>query len=113
MILDITDLSVFTELNEIPLEVNPNYSFNVFMGDKDFTITMRTYTTDATRLTVEVDGERIIDNAPICFYQKNLNYFSNFKDGAFFFLRNNSLSNTEPNFNNFLENDLRLFYGSF
>ena len=54
----------------------------------------------------------IVEYAPINIYQQNLNYYSSFGEGAFFFLRNENLKD-EPTFLNFESNDLRLFYGSF
>ena len=112
MILEINDFDIFTNLYEIPLEVNPNYYFDVFIDDTDFKITIRTFMNNETRISIEVDNVLIVDNAPICFYQKNLNFYSDFKKGAFFFARNQTKTN-EPNFNDFESNNLRLYYGSF
>lgn len=113
MILEINDKLTFSSLYKIPLIVNPNYEFSSFIEDQDFKITIRTYTTGATRLSVELDGVRIIDNAPICIYAKNLNCYSDFTKGCFFFIRNNSKIHTVPTFENFVDNDLELYYGNF
>lgn len=113
MVLDINGSTPFTTAYKVPLVVSPNYEFSCFMEDQDFKITIRTYTTGATRLSVELDGVKIIDNVPICFYKKNLNYYSSFTKGCFFFVRNESKKYTVPTFENFVDNDLELYYGNF
>lgn len=104
------DINNLKSLIEIPLDAEPNYSFDIFLADKSYQIKIRTFVNNDTRISIFNDNEIIADNAPINMYSKNLAFYSNFKTGVFFFLRNVNMKN-EPTFLNFNENDLRLFYG--
>ena len=105
------DLEKLTTIIEIPLDPEPNYTFDTFINDKTFNIMFRTFVDEyQTRITISVDNIVIVDNAPINIYQYNLNYFSDYIQGSFFFLRNNAMTD-EPTFLSLGNNNLRLFYG--
>lgn len=110
--IDISDLNLFSNIFEIPLSADPNYTFDTFINDKTFTFQIRTFINNETRISILQDGLSIVNYSPINIYQKNISFYSDLKDGAFFFLRNSSMIG-EPTFLNFNENDLRLFYGNF
>ena len=106
--INVNDLQ---NLQEVPLEINPNYSFEVFIGEYDFSITIRTFVDDQTTITITKDDVILCDNAPVTLYSKNLIFFSGVTEYVFFFLRNDTKKD-EPNFLNFSDNDLRLFYAT-
>ncbi len=110
--IDITNLDDFSSLIEIPLDAEPNYTFDIFLAEQLFTIQIRTFVDNQTRISILSNNVVLADNAPISIYQKNLLFYSDFDLGAIFFLRNNAMTD-EPTFLNFKENDLRLFYGNF
>lgn len=100
----------FNSIIEIPLDAEPNYSFDTFIIDKTFKINFRTFVDNQTRISITVDNVVIVDNAPINIYEYKLNFFSDYTQGSFFFLRNNSI-NYEPTFKDLGNNNIRLFYG--
>ena len=104
------DLNNFSNIYEIELTTEPNQSFNVYLQDYNFKIDIRTFVGEQTRITIRLDDEIIVNNAPVNIPLINLNYFSNFDKGVFFFTQDKSFNNA--NFENF-GNGLRLYYGNF
>jgi hypothetical protein len=105
-------LDDFSVLNEIPLEINPNYNFDTTIGEDTFTVSVRTFLGGQTRISIFLGDEVVCENAPVGIYGANLAFYSTYQKGAFFFLRNSAMS-VEPNFLNFSSNDLRLLHGYF
>ena len=105
------DLDKLKSLIEIPLDKEPNYTFDIFLGEKSYQIQVRTFVDGSTRLSIFRENEIIVNLAPINIYQTNLAFFSKDSDIVFFFLRNPEITG-EPTFLNFGDNDLRLFYGN-
>ncbi|HED5364325.1 TPA: hypothetical protein R5B02_001626 [Campylobacter jejuni] len=110
MELIISDIDIFSSLYKIELNQEPNQSFDVFLEEDDFIIDIRTYVQDQTRINVTLNNEIIINNSPVNISNINLNYFSNFKKGIFFFLQNPNKIIKNPNFKNFGDG-LDLYYG--
>ena len=104
------DLDKLKSLIEIPLDKEPNYTFDIFLGEKSYQIQIRTFVNGSTRLSIFRENETIVNLAPINIYQTNLAFFSKDSDVVFFFLRNPEITG-EPTFLDFGDNDLRLFYG--
>lgn len=105
------DLNKLKSLIEIPLDKEPSYTFDIFLGEKSYQIQVRTFVDGGTRLSIFSENEIIVNSSPINIYQTNLAFFSKNSDVVFFFLRNPEITG-EPTFLNFADNDLRLFYGS-
>ena len=105
------DLEKLKSLIEIPLDKDPNYTFDIFLGGKSYQIQIRTFVNGSTRLSIFSENETIVNLAPINIYQVNLAFFSKDTNIVFFFLRNPEMTG-EPTFLNFGDNDLRLFYGN-
>lgn len=112
MILGDLNIDTFKRIYEIELTQEPNQSFDVFIDDYSFKFDIRTYAQNQTRISVSLDNEILINNAPVNTSGVNLNYFSNFKSGAFFFLQNKNEIIENANFENF-GNGLKLYYGIF
>lgn len=106
------DLDLLKNIFEIPLSKEPNYTFDSFIEDRTFTFQIRTFVNNETRISILQDGISIVNYSPINIYQKNIAFYSATNNQVFFFLRNSSMTG-EPTFENFGENDLRLFYGNF
>ena len=104
------DLNTLSTIVEIPLDHEPNYTFDTFINGKTYTVQIRTFVGGQTRISIIVDSVVIVESAPINIYQYPLNFYSDYIDGVFFFLRNTSMTD-EPTFLSFAENNLRLFYG--
>ena len=111
--LGILDYEDFKEILEIPLIVEPNFSFNCYIKDYNFNFNIRTLTNEKTMIEVLLDNSKILtQNADVNQTGVNLNYFSDFKDGVFFFYRKPNILKQNLNFLDFGTN-LRLMYGSF
>lgn len=111
-ILGNIDINTFTNIYEIELSQEPNQSFDMYLGDDSFKFDIRTYAGNQTRINIKANDEVIVNYAPVNTAMVNLNYFSNFKKGAFFFWQNANKIIENPNFENF-GNGLKLYYGSF
>lgn len=112
MQLIINDIDIFSSLYKIELSNYPNQIFDFFLDDYNFIVEIRTYVQNQTRINVTLNNEILVNNSPVNISNINLNYFSNFKKGAFFFLQNPNIKMENLNFNNF-GNGLDLYYGNF
>lgn len=111
--LGILDYDVFEDIFEIPLIVEPNYGFNCYIKDFNFSFDIRTMLSNRTEIQILLDNSKILtQNADVNQTGINLNYFSDFKDGVFFFYRKPNILKQNLNFEDFGTN-LRLMYGSF
>ena len=106
------DISRLNTIIEIPLDIDPNYTFDIMLEDESYQIEIRTFMSNDTRISIFNNNEAIAILAPVSIYGKNLAHYSNLENKVFFFLRNDK-KREEPNFLNFNQTDLRLFYGSF
>lgn len=112
MKLSIDSPDIFKNIYEIELTQEPNQSFNVDIEDNVFTIEIETFINKNTFLSVILDNNYIIRYAGVNYYNLNLNFYSEFEHGAFFFFKNSLNFSNFSNFSNFGK-DLRLYYGSF
>lgn len=103
----IKDLNMFKNIYEIPLLNNPNYAFSTTLNNYIFNINIRTFQY-GTRISIEANNNPIVINGNLKAFL-NLNYFSNFTDGIFFFYTN--YFNLNFNYQN-LNNELKLNYGT-
>lgn len=110
--IQITNLNDFIDISEIALQPNPNYEFDTFIGDTDFQFSIQTFVNNDTRITITQNDEIICLNAPISLFNTNLCFFSNYDKGAFFFVRNQQMTNP-VSYLDFGTDDLRLLYGNF
>lgn len=101
----VEDISIFKAIYEIPLLNQPNYNFSTTIINDVFNINIRTF--KETRISIELNNEVIVMYGNLKAFV-NLNYFSNFKSGVFFFYTNDfNLNFTYKNLNN----ELNLYYG--
>ncbi|WP_291952714.1 hypothetical protein [Campylobacter sp.] len=110
--LIIENIDIFKTLYEIELKAEPNHNFDVFIENNNFIIDIRTFIQKQTRINIKLNNEIITQQAPVNISNINLNFYSSFKKGAFFFIANYHKKTNNLNFENF-NNDLRLYYGSF
>lgn len=108
MILDIV-LANYEKFYEIPITAEPNTNFDCTVDGEGFSFEVRTNIADNTLINILKDGEVIASNAPISILKKNLNAFSTYTKGAFFFFGNDLQNPTYEN----LGNEIRLGYVSF
>lgn len=105
-IINLDKLENIYELNLSPL---PNYVIETIINQNIFTIEIKTFWNEETRITITKGSMLLCNNAN--FKQLlNLNYFSDYKQGAFFFLA--SFEKENYNYKN-LNEELRLYYGDF
>lgn len=95
---------------KIDLNIEPNQSFDLYIGDYIFQIELRTYTDERTIINIKYNGELIVKDGSSSLLNVNLNYFSTFKNGVFFFAKNNDKILEKYNFTSF-ENGVGLYYG--
>ena len=107
----IQDVNIFKSLYEIELLNEPNQTFTLYLGQDIFQIDLRTYVNDNTRITIKANNEIITNNSPVSVSLVNLNFFTNFKNGIFFFWQNPNVMIENPNYLNFGK-DLKLYYGT-
>ncbi|HDZ5042725.1 TPA: hypothetical protein RTG66_001562 [Campylobacter jejuni] len=110
MQLIISDIDIFTNLYKIEISPYPNQIFDFFLGKHNFLVEIRTYVQNQTRINISLNSEILVNNSPVNISNINLNYFSKFKDGIFFFLQNPNIKIENPNFENF-GNGIDLYYG--
>lgn len=111
-ILYIYSIDIFKELYQIDITKNPNQAFNVYIPEHNFYIDIRTYVENQTFISINVDDKSIIQNSPINIFNVNLNFYSDFNEGAFFFVKIDNKLNKNINFENFGEG-IELYYGLF
>ena len=95
---------------KIDLNLEPNQSFDLYIGDYIFQIELRTYTDERTIINIKYNDELIVKDGSSSLLNVNLNYFSSFKNGVFFFAKNNDKILEKYNFTSF-DKGVGLYYG--
>ena len=95
---------------KIDLNLEPNQSFDLYIGDYIFQIELRTYTDERTIINIKYNDELIVKDGSSSLLNVNLNYFSDFKNGVFFFAKNNDKILEKYNFTSF-DKGVGLYYG--
>ena len=95
---------------KIDLNLEPNQSFDIYVGDYIFQIELRTYTDERTIINIKYNDELIVKDGSSSLLNVNLNYFSSFKNGVFFFAKNNDKTLETYNFTSF-DKGVGLYYG--
>lgn len=95
---------------KIDLNLEPNQSFDTYIGDYIFQIELRTYTDERTIINIKYNDELIVKDGSSSLLNVNLNYFSSFKNGVFFFAKNNDKILEKYNFTSF-DKGVGLYYG--
>ena len=93
------------------LSVEPNQSFDLYIADYIFQVELRTFTDEKTIIKITYDGEVIVNDGTSDLLNVNLNFFSNFKAGVFFFAKNNDKYLEKYNFTSF-DKGVGLYYGT-
>lgn len=96
---------------KIDLNIEPNQSFDIYIGDYIFQIELRTYTDERTIINIKYNDELIVKDGSSSLLNVNLNYFSSFKNGVFFFAKNNDKYLEKYNFLSF-DKGVGLYYGT-
>ena len=94
---------------KIDLNLEPNQSFDTYIGDYIFQIELRTYTDERTIINIKYNDELIVKDGSSSLLNVNLNYFSSFKNGVFFFAKNNDKILEKYNFTSF-DKGVGLYY---
>lgn len=95
---------------KIDLNLEPNQSFDLYIGDYIFQVELRTYTDERTIINIKYNDELIVKDGSSSLLNVNLNYFSTFKSGVFFFAKNNDKILEKYNFTSF-DKGVGLYYG--
>ena len=95
---------------KIDLNIEPNQSFDLYIGDYIFQVELRTYTDERTIINIKYNDELIVKDGSSSLLNVNLNYFSTFKNGVFFFAKNNDKILEKYNFTSF-DKGVGLYYG--
>ena len=95
---------------KIDLNLEPNQSFDLYIGDYIFQVELRTYTDERTIINIKYNDELIVKDGSSSLLNVNLNYFSTFKNGVFFFAKNNDKILEKYNFTSF-DKGVGLYYG--
>ena len=85
------DFHKLKNIYKIDLSIEPNQSFDLYIGDYIFQIELRTYTDERTIINIKYNDELIVKDGSSSLLNVNLNYFSSFKNGVFFFAKNKIL----------------------
>ncbi|MDD5786034.1 hypothetical protein [Campylobacter lanienae] len=104
------DFNKLKNIYKIDLNLEPNQSFDLYIGDYIFQIELRTYTDERTIINIKYNDELIVKDGSSSLLNVNLNYFSTFKNGVFFFAKNNDKLLEKYNFESF-GNGVGLYYG--
>ena len=83
------DFHKLKNIYKINLNAEPNQSFDIYIRDYIFQITLRTFTDGNTIINIRYNGELIVKDAISSLLNVNLNYLSTFDKGVFFFAKNN------------------------
>lgn len=105
------DFDKLKNIYKIDLSVEPNQNFDLYISGYSFKIELHTYTDERSELRIIYNDEVIVNHAGTNLLNINLNYFSSFNQGVFFFAKN---SDKRLQKNNFLDfNDgLGFYYGN-
>ena len=104
------DFHKLKNIYKIDLSVEPNQSFDLYISDYIFQIELRTYTDERTIINIKYNDELIVKDGSSSLLNVNLNYFSSFKNGVFFFAKNNDKILEKYNFTSF-DKGVELYYG--
>lgn len=105
------DFNQLKNIYKIDLNLEPNQSFDIYIGDYIFQIELRTYTDERTIINIKYNDELIVKDGSSSLLNVNLNYFSDFKNGVFFFAKNNDKYLEKYNFLSFGKG-VGLYYGT-
>ena len=105
------DFNKLKNIYKIDLNLEPNQSFDLYIGDYIFQIELRTYTDERTIINIKYNDELIVKDGSSSLLNVNLNYFSTFKNGVFFFAKNNDKLLEKYNFTSF-DKGVGLYYGN-
>lgn len=105
------DFDQLKNIYKIDLSVEPNQSFDLYIGDYIFQVELRTYTDERTIINIKYNDELIVNDGSSDLLNVNLNYFSDFKNGVFFFAKNNDKYLEKYNFLSF-DKGVGLYYGT-
>ena len=104
------DFHKLKNIYKIDLSIEPNQSFDLYISDYIFQIELRTYTDERTIINIKYNDELIVKDGSSSLLNVNLNYFSTFKNGVFFFAKNNDKLLEKYNFTSF-DKGVGLYYG--
>ena len=104
------DFHKLKNIYKIDLSIEPNQSFDLYISDYIFQIELRTYTDERTIINIKYNDELIVKDGSSSLLNVNLNYFSSFKNGVFFFAKNNDKILEKYNFASF-DKGVGLYYG--
>ena len=104
------DFHKLKNIYKIELSIEPNQSFDLYIGDYIFEVELRTYTDERTIINIKYNDELIVKDGSSSLLNVNLNYFSSFKNGVFFFAKNNDKILEKYNFESF-DKGVGLYYG--
>ena len=99
------------DIYKIDLSVEPNQSFDLYIADYIFQVELRTFTDERTIIKIIYDDKIIVNDGSSDLLNVNLNFFSDFKAGAFFFAKNNDKYLEKYNFLSFYKG-VGLYYGT-
>ena len=105
------DFHKLKNIYKIDLSIEPNQSFDLYISDYIFQIELRTYTDERTIINIKYNDELIVKDGSSSLLNVNLNYFSSFKNGVFFFAKNNDKYLEKYNFLSF-DKGVGLYYGT-
>lgn len=104
------DFHKLKNIYKIDLSIEPNQNFDLYIGDYIFQVELRTYTDERTIINIKYNDELIVKDGSSSLLNVNLNYFSSFKNGVFFFAKNNDKILEKYNFTSF-DKGVGLYYG--
>lgn len=105
------DFHKLKNIYKIDLSIEPNQSFDLYISDYIFQIELRTFTDERTIINIKYNDELIVKDGSSSLLNVNLNYFSSFKNGVFFFAKNNDKILEKYNFTSF-DKGVGLYYGN-
>lgn len=105
------DFNKLKDIYKIDLSVEPNQSFDLYIQNYIFQVELRTFTDERTIIKIIYNDEIIVNNGSSDLLNVNLNFFSNFKAGVFFFAKNNDKYLEKYNFLSF-DKGIGLYYGT-
>lgn len=105
------DFNKLKDIYKIDLSVEPNQQFDLYIQDYIFQVELRTFTDDRTIIKIIYNDEIIVSDGSSDLLNVNLNFFSDFKAGVFFFAKNNDKYLEKYNFLSF-DKGVGLYYGT-
>lgn len=105
------DFNQLKDIYKVDLSLEPNQSFDLYIADYIFQVELRTFIDERTIIKIIYDNEVIVNDGSSDLLNVNLNFFSNFKAGVFFFAKNNDKYLEKYNFLSF-DKGVGLYYGT-